>query len=244
MISRIALALLLLSAGAVTAAAQDPVIETLVARSSIDRLHDDVASLVDFQSRRVGQPGELWAQDFVFDRFAALGFTGDDLYLQSFSVDGDNVVAVLPGVVNPDEIHVIGAHYDSINTAGAAEPAPGANDNASGTSGVLEIARLVAESGIRFEATIHFVAFAAEEVGLVGSEAYVDEAFALGQVPATAIVMDTIGYHEAGTPLDVSIGPADVDPLPPGTQELVDAASGAVQAYLPGHPWEIAPTCT
>lgn len=224
--------------------AADPVIETLTARCSVQRLHADVASLVDFGSRRAGQPGEWWAQDFIHDHFASLGYEAPQLYLHDFDVNADNVVAVLPGLVNPDEIYVLGAHYDSVNNAGPTEPAPGANDNASGTAGVMEIARIVAESGIRFEATIKFVAFAAEESGLRGSEAFVDEAIAMGETPTAAVVMDTIGYLEPGTRLDISIGPADVDPLPPGTQELVDVASAAVQAYQPEQVWEIAPTCT
>src|SRR6185295_679328 len=91
-----------------------------------------------------------------------------------------NVVAVLPGTV-PRRIYVTG-HYDSVarrtdgqggasgfDWARADNDAPGANDDGSGTTVVLEAARALASSGVEFEATLVFVAFAGEEQGLVGA---------------------------------------------------------------------------
>ena len=107
-----------------------------------------------------------------------------------------NIVALLPGR-NPRTIYVT-AHYDSVNigpagqigantrTPGQTAPpdpqlradqdynvdAPGANDNGSGTALTMELARLFAESGIQFDATLAFVLWAGEEQGLVGSRAH------------------------------------------------------------------------
>ena len=95
-----------------------------------------------------------------------------------------NVVAILPGR-SPRRIYVSG-HYDTVNlgnqgqaglnTTGAGErnqndnaDAPGANDDGSGTVLVMELARVFAESGIDFDATLVFTAVAGEEQGLVGA---------------------------------------------------------------------------
>jgi hypothetical protein len=74
-----------------------------------------------------------------------------------------NVIATQLGTNYPDSYYIIGSHYDS---AGC----PGADDNASGTAGVLEIARVL--SGYQSEYTIKYMVFDLEEYGLSGSDAY------------------------------------------------------------------------
>jgi acetylornithine deacetylase/succinyl-diaminopimelate desuccinylase-like protein len=95
-----------------------------------------------------------------------------------------NIVAILPGR-SPRRIYVSG-HYDTVNlgdqgqaalntTGGAARTvndnadAPGADDDGSGTVLVMELARVFAESGIDFDATLVFTAVAGEEQGLIGA---------------------------------------------------------------------------
>ena len=93
-----------------------------------------------------------------------------------------NVIGIKRGIRQPNEIVVVGGHRDSVPVS------PGANDNASGTAAVIEAARLLAP--IRTARTIHFVAFGAEELGLVGSAHY-------AQNPTGTIVgmvnMDMVG---------------------------------------------------
>lgn len=92
-----------------------------------------------------------------------------------------NVLGVLPGKGNlASEVVVVGAHYDHIGRGGAGSLAPwtrdihnGADDNASGTTALLETARQCAAWDIANRRTILFIAFAAEEQGLLGSEYYV-----------------------------------------------------------------------
>lgn len=87
------------------------------------------------------------------------------------SEEGDatsqNVIADLPGTTYPDEIVVIGGHYDS--SLGI----QGASDNAGGTALVMELARLFAERGS--QRTLRFVAWGAEELGLRGSVHYIKD---------------------------------------------------------------------
>jgi hypothetical protein len=92
-----------------------------------------------------------------------------------------NVIGILRGTSRADEAVVIGAHYDhlglggrhSLNPSLAGQIHNGADDNASGTASLIEIARTAAAHRERFARTMVFVAFAGEELGLIGSAQYV-----------------------------------------------------------------------
>lgn len=85
-----------------------------------------------------------------------------------------NVIATLPGVVYPDSITIMGGHHDCILRSTEPESpldvAPGADDNASGVAVTLEVARVLKQSGFAPRTTIVFATFAAEELGLYGSQ--------------------------------------------------------------------------
>jgi len=134
-------------------------------------------------SRGVGGADHDAARDNIRDELLSYGL---DCHVESFSHQGDigyNVVAELPGTTRRDEIYVIGAHYDSVGN-------PGADDNGSGVAGVLEAARVISQ--YESEATIRFIAFDMEEVGLVGSKAYV--ALHAGENFVGVISLDMIAY--------------------------------------------------
>ncbi|MCF7956398.1 MAG: Zn-dependent exopeptidase M28 [Phycisphaerae bacterium] len=107
----------------------------------------------------LGTLGNQEARLYISDQFDALGLT--------VSIQGEylNVVGELTGTKNPDKIYIIGAHYDHIGGE-----RPGGDDNASGTAGVLEAAHILSQ--YKFESTIHFICFNAEEDGLKGSNDY------------------------------------------------------------------------
>ncbi len=83
-----------------------------------------------------------------------------------------NIVATLAGTTDPDRVYVVGGHYDSRNGNGrdGRKDAPGANDDGSGTAAVVELCRIMSKR--EFAATIKFVCYDGEEVGLVGSGAH------------------------------------------------------------------------
>ncbi len=114
-----------------------------------------------------------------------------------------NVVGVLSGSdsARKDEAVVIGAHYDHLGLGGRHSMNPnlagqvhnGADDNASGTAAIIEIARAAVANGTRFPRTMVFVAFAGEELGLIGSARYVtNPAVPLDQTVAM-INLDMVG---------------------------------------------------
>jgi hypothetical protein len=113
-----------------------------------------------------------------------------------------NVVGVLEGS-DPklkDEVIVIGAHYDHLGRGGEGSLAPkegeihhGADDNASGVAGLLELARLLSQERERVRRTIVFVAFGGEEEGLIGSSYYVEHPARPLAETVAMINMDMIG---------------------------------------------------
>jgi hypothetical protein len=113
-----------------------------------------------------------------------------------------NVVAVLPGS-EPSlrrENIVIGAHYDHLGLGhyGARESSaagtihPGADDNASGTAVLIEVARRLAQSPVKPGRTVIFVAFSAEELGLLGSRHFVNNTESVAATRAM-INLDMVG---------------------------------------------------
>jgi hypothetical protein len=112
----------------------------------------------------------------------------------------NNVLAYLPG--RSDEYVIIGAHYDHLgygSQGGSLAPAqvgqihPGADDNASGTAGLLELARLFAPLKGRLARGILFAGFASEELGLVGSAAWVESPTRPLEKAVAMLNMDMIG---------------------------------------------------
>lgn len=105
-----------------------------------------------------------------------------------------NVEAVLPGT-DPEnsEIILITAHLDSVaQGVRSSRVAPGADDNASGSAGVLEAARVLSQ--YKFKRSIYFVLFTGEEQGLVGSRAYASRLKREGANILGVFNMDMIGY--------------------------------------------------
>jgi hypothetical protein len=126
-----------------------------------------------------------------------------DTLLQSVELEGKvslapgNVIATKPGATVPQYRILVGGHYDSISSRNPGAEAPGADDNGSGTAGALEVARLLA--GLELDATVEFVLFTAEEIGLLGSTEYVAQLVA-SEVPVEHLFfinMDMIGNSGA-----------------------------------------------
>ena len=87
-----------------------------------------------------------------------------------------NVVATLKGTANPERVYVVSGHYDSMCTSptDAKCDAPGANDDASGTATVIELARVMSKR--KFDATIVFMTVPGEEQGLLGATYFAQQA--------------------------------------------------------------------
>jgi len=110
------------------------------------------------------------ARDNIVAIFQSYGLSVELQEIDVWPLYWHNVIATQLGSVYPDSYYVVGAHYDSYAFG---TPAPGADDDASGVAGLLEIARVL--SLYETEYTIKYIAFDIEEWGMCGSYAYVDE---------------------------------------------------------------------
>ena len=99
---------------------------------------------------------------------------------------------------------ILSAHYDSRGSFGSTR-APGGDDDGSGTTGLLAIARAIGRKNIRFLTNVELVFFAGEEQGLLGSRAYAKELRDLDANLTMVIQADMIAYHELGEPLQLGL---------------------------------------
>src|SRR4051812_38316849 len=165
------------------------------------RLLDDIKFLTDdrLQGRMTGSPGADTAAAYLARRFSQVGLQpAAGGWFQSFTVGreapathqtgsrpvvGKNVIGILPGrdPVLRNQTVILGAHYDHLGLGGFGSLDPdstglvhnGADDNASGVAGLIQVAaRLAASPPAR---TVVFIAFSGEELGLLGSAHYVKE---------------------------------------------------------------------
>ncbi len=191
-----------------TAAGYDTTIASIIAKVEVDTLLRWVQRLQDFRTRYTYSDSIRKAAKWIFDQYVSLGYTEveyDTFYIAGSNVPHLNVIATKRGLVYPDSVIMIGGHYDSIVLGPGTDPfvwAPGADDNASGTVMAMEAARVLAEHN--FEATLAFAAWDAEEIGLLGSEAYARKAYQSRRPVAFYLNGDMIGNY-AGPPRDVTI---------------------------------------
>ena len=121
---------------------------------------------------------------------------------QRISVNTTNVVGILQG--ESDRCIVFGAHFDHLGIKGGTIY-NGADDNASGTTSLLELAEAFAKSGKKPKYTLIFAAFSAEEVGLIGSRHYVKYPAVPLKNHNLMINMDMVGRLRSGLNPNLSL---------------------------------------
>ena len=182
-------------------------------------------------------------------------------------VELHNVVAVLPGKLNPERQFILSGHYDSLAlqrrnpdgsaavptdaqpSAAAGEGAPstpppfdlsmlapvepGVTDDGSGTAAVMELARVMSQ--YEFEKTIVFVAFAGEEMGLVGSSLYARKARKENRIIDGVLNNDIIGSELSGNGRidNATISVYSEDPGDSPSRQLARYVKAVAERYLP-----------
>ena len=155
----------------------------------------------DLQGRMTGSEGIDEAATYIEEHFSELGLKPFfETYRDSFAVndlDGFNIVGMLPGndANLKDEYIIVGAHYDHIGKAKVVNGdsiANGANDNASGTVAVMELANYFAKENTNGR-SILFALFSAEEMGLKGSAHLAETLSEMGTNVYTVFNIEMIG---------------------------------------------------
>ena len=212
---RLAAAATLATAATAHAQADDPMVSAVLADISAQRIEQRIRTLVDFGTRHTASEtasdtrGIGAARRWIERELRACSRdTGGALQVQMRShvepagrrlskpTEIVNVVATLPGAsasVGRERVLVVSGHYDSRNTDvnDATGIAPGANDDASGTAVVMELACAMAKH--RFDATLVFMAVAGEEQGLLGAAQMAREARRDGVASEAMITNDSVG---------------------------------------------------
>lgn len=137
--------------------------------------------------------------DYVKGLFEAMGYPPSSITLETVPQNaGQNIYVTKVGSVYPNTLIEFGAHLDSVPGS------PGGNDNASGSTAVIELARVLKDYPSRY--SMRFILFAAEEydnqwgAAYFGSNYHVQQALARGEQIKAALIMDHIGWHYPSDP--------------------------------------------
>jgi hypothetical protein len=161
------------------------------------------------------------ATQYAGEQLAALGL--DVEYHQWSGPTYPNVIGELPGLVNPDDIYIIGGHLDDMPSSG---PAPGADDNASGSVATLLAAKIMTQ--FEWGCTLRFALWTGEEQGLLGSHAYAQRAYNAGENILGYLNLDMIAWNTLNSSPDIDLY---ADPSLPPTVELAELFADVVAAY-------------
>ncbi len=261
----LAVGLLVLAAPSPAAAqgpAPDPRIHDILQEISPECLHEYLARLTSFETRHTLTANSPRADDPDWGIKAARTYILETM--RSFSsrlqvaldcydlepwgritepVELCNVIAVLPGR-SERRIYVSG-HYDTVartpegrfDWSRYEHPAPGANDDGSGTVLTMELARVLAQSGLEFDATLVFAAFAGEEEGLVGATLHAEKARAEGWRIDAVFNNDIIGNSEGGNGIVDSrtVRVFSEGPMDSPSRQLARYIRRHAAVYTPGH---------
>ncbi|PLX11875.1 MAG: hypothetical protein C0598_07150 [Marinilabiliales bacterium] len=135
---------------------------------------------------RVSNWGNDLAAEYIYETMQGFGY---EVTMQDYAANGKNVYAVKEGSLYPDDYYMICAHYDAVDYYCA-------DDNASGTTAVLEAARIFKD--LDFEYSIVFALWDEEEIGLIGSYYYANDANNNDQSILGVINMDMISWDGDG----------------------------------------------
>lgn len=175
-------------------------VRAVVNAGSVTRVYEHAKALYDFDSKHITQPGNAKAIAYLANAYASFGYTPDTQWFNQANALGGktaNVVATLRGTVDPHLIYVVSSHFDSVAIG------PGADDDTSGTTALLEAARMLAKTPQ--PATIVFASFTGEESGLLGSREFVRRAAAEKWNVVGALNNDMIGWAGEGPQLNNTI---------------------------------------
>lgn len=197
----------------------DSRIQSMIEDLKVEELQADVDHLCSYHNRRAKGPYIYEVQDWLVSEFQSFGI--DTVVLHQFKPintwgyewgfeTAANVLAVQKGTKYPNEYVICGGHYDStVKVYEYDDPyadtlrSPGADDNASGTAGILATARIL--SKYNFERTIIYAAWNAEECGLCGSSEFAKDCAADSIDIVAYTNLDMTGYLEPGNEMVINL---------------------------------------
>ncbi|KAG7097366.1 hypothetical protein E1B28_004716 [Marasmius oreades] len=218
----------------------DPIVARLTNSLSIPQMRNDVRFLTgeDGQSGIVSRhsfaKGSRTAAKWLKERFEETGAT---CHLKDFLPGfAPNVICRYKATLNTAETVLFSAHYDSRGSFGSTR-APGGDDDGSGITALLGIARAIKNNGVKFRANLELVAFAGEEQGLLGSKAYARELRAGNANIILMVQADMLAYHHPDEPAQLGL------PNLIGTLEVAQLVANISALYSPELTVGLTPVC-
>ena len=217
---------------------KEALIRNMLDEINADSVEADVSWLQSMGTRFAIEQSHRNVAVRIKKRFIGMGY--DDARLDSFfitkvyrNIGYDmwqyNVIAVIQGSQYPDSLCIIGGHYDDILSTG--DPftiVPGANDNASGTAAVLEVARVMKKLEFTPKRSIMFITFGAEELGLYGSFYFAGDPHEFKGKISFMLNNDMIAYETETNPVLWTVNIMDYD----NSHKLRSDAEQTIKKYL------------
>lgn len=169
-------------------ATKDPAIQALVGQVQVARIREDITALSNnYRTRRVGTDENRSAVNWVEQKLKDMGLTTKQICYRSGAC---SIIADKTGTAGSPDVVLVMAHIDSVGHNFA-----GADDNASGTAALLEMARVL--TSVQHTHSLRFFVTNGEESGLLGAEHYANELSRSGDISkiSMAINMDMVGYN-------------------------------------------------
>jgi leucyl aminopeptidase len=172
------------------------VVSAIVPQLDKDRIAKMIRDLSAFPNRYYQSQSGAQAARFIQETWKSFTKRTDvTVELVNQGWEQPSVVMTIPGTTKANEVVVIGGHIDSISLARANGTAPGADDDASGIATITEVARVLLQADYRPARTLVFMGYAAEEVGLRGSQALARDYQKRGVNVVGALQLDMTAYQ-------------------------------------------------
>ena len=175
-------------------------------------IYDTINHLQTYQNRYYASTYGKTSAEWIRTTWQGLAGSRTDVTSELFSCSNcstqPSVILTIRGNELPNEIVVLGAHLDSINgSAGGStsQRAPGADDDASGIATLTEVLRIAMASGWKPKRTVKFMGYAAEEVGLRGSNAIAQAHKNAGANVYGVLQMDMTNWKSASSTIDMRL---------------------------------------
>lgn len=183
---------------------QQDTVKALVEKVDEFKIRETITKLTSFKNRYYKSTHGVNSSNWIFDHWTELSKGRSDAKVTKWNHTNwpqPSIVLELKG--KSDDVIVVGGHADSIAGWFGREEAhaPGADDNASGIATATEVIRLLTASGYQPEKTIMFMAYAAEEVGLLGSKEIARDFKSRGVNVVGALQLDMTNFN--GSDLDI-----------------------------------------
>jgi len=149
-----------------------PVVNAMLPRIQEPGIHKTIVSLGNFVNRKYQCSTGVTSANWIKSRWQAIAAGRPDITVDLYAHTGfpqPSVILTIPGSTLPTEVVILGAHQDSIAGSGCSAVAPGEDDDASGIPSLTEVLKVALRMNYHPQRTVKFMAYAAEEGGLLGS---------------------------------------------------------------------------